>query len=430
MPTDIFTDDLAILANDELFDAIERFATLQPVEGWRHDYTLQWGDSALQKVAAFAHTFGGVVIVGVKKQKGDTTCELVGVESQTEYKTRIASSIASNISPVPSYDIFECNKPGEANRRFCVVRVRESKALHLLTKKGLFPVYVRNEDQDLPANAAQLRRLIDREREISTLASRVGERASQLRDAMVIGCGYRGDGLDTWYGSPHQNSQTFLRLMLVPTETISLELEKTHEDTFRKLIGALYPRVQEYIASGIANRATRRGADFYDFAFYHKDADYEMRWRISNSGGVGFASQMDHGRKFWSVVDVAHYIILLVKLTMKWWEFIRYFGDGRLQAQLNIPGLTVLQAEEGYYIQSFDPCPTPRVVPRDIRKDAIVLGALPGNAANAETTLNYFSGKEGLSKLTVSLLNQLLRSLGHAVVWNLLEASVDSLVRE
>src|SRR5260370_30066814 len=147
MSINLFTDDLSGLQNDELFTAIADFAKAQPIEGWRHDYTEKWEDPALKNIAAFANTFGGLLIIGVRKGKKDVTCELLGVESDSEYKTRIASAIAANISPVPSYSIFECHKPDAPNRRFCVIRVREGKLLHLITKKDFSPVYVRNEDE-------------------------------------------------------------------------------------------------------------------------------------------------------------------------------------------------------------------------------------------------------------------------------------------
>src|SRR4029077_5244112 len=411
MSINLFLDDIGELANDELFDAIDEFAKAQPVEGWRHDYTEAWDESSLKNVAAFAHTFGGVLIVGVRKGKRDLVCELPGVESETEYKTRIANSIASNISPVPSYDVFECHRPAVSNRRFCVVRVRASKALHLITKKDLIPVYIRNEDQVFPANAVELRRLIDREREIPVLAGRTIERANQLRDAMAIGRASGSEDPDTWYLSTCTSSPTFLKLMLVPTEAAVLELDNSHELAVRKLIDELYPRVFDCIRGGVALRASRRGANFYDFAFYHKNIDYEMRWHVMNSGDVGFAAQMADSEKFWSVVDVAHYIVLLTKLAMRWWEFIRFFGDGHLYVQLNIPGLDVFRAKEGYYIQAFAPSVAHPSERRDIRKDAITFGALSGNAANAEVRLDYFSGRENLAKLTTSLLNQLLRTL-------------------
>src|SRR5216684_1831773 len=140
MPTNLFTDDLDGLKNDELFAAIVDFANAQPIEGWRHDYTEKWEDAALKNIAAFANTFGGLLVVGVKKGKKDIVCEFPGVETDSEYKTRIASAIAANISPVPSYNIFECHKPDAPNRRFCVVRLREGKSIHLITKKDFSPV--------------------------------------------------------------------------------------------------------------------------------------------------------------------------------------------------------------------------------------------------------------------------------------------------
>jgi predicted HTH transcriptional regulator len=187
MPADLFNDDLSAITNDQLYAAIEEFAKVQQTEGWRHDYTEQWDDSSVKNVAALANTFGGLLIVGVRKGKKDIAPELTGVQSEAEYKTRIASGIAANVSPVPSYSIFECVMPDTPDKRFCVIRVRESRALHLITKKGFTPVYVRNEDESRPADASQVKRLIERERASPGLAEEINDRAKSLRDAMWIG---------------------------------------------------------------------------------------------------------------------------------------------------------------------------------------------------------------------------------------------------
>jgi predicted HTH transcriptional regulator len=89
MNVDLFTDNLNALKNEELFAVIGEFCSVQPSEGWRHDYAEQWGDSALQKVAAFANTFGGLLIIGVKKGKHDTECQLVGVNSNTKRESPV-----------------------------------------------------------------------------------------------------------------------------------------------------------------------------------------------------------------------------------------------------------------------------------------------------------------------------------------------------
>jgi len=435
MSISLFTDDLSGLQNDELFAVIADFAKAQPIEGWRHDYTEKWEDTALKNIAAFANTFGGLLIIGVKKGKKDVTCELLGVESDSEYKTRIASAIAANISPVPPYNIFECHKPDAPNRRFCVIRVREGKLIHLITKKDFSPVYVRNEDESRIADASQLRRLIDREREMPVLSDRINAGAIQLRDSLLINSGYQNPDLNTWQLSTHQQSQTHLRLEIIPTETLLMELEKMHEDRLWKLIAEFYPRIGDTVSNGVAKQAENRGADFYEYVYYHKKLDYEIRWRITGTGAIGYAAQMHYqsevAQKVWSVVDVANYVILFVKLSLKWWEAVGYFGEGRLFVQLNIPGLNVLRhPDHGYCIQGFDPTvssggPLRFREPLDIRSDAIQFSASGGNAANAQTGFNYFSAIEDLPRLATSIVNQLLRSLGHGADWDLLKNSIE-----
>lgn len=107
---DLYKDDLAAPEDKELYAAVEVFARIaspQPErtqEGYLLDFKGTWSDSALRAVAAFANTFGGLLLIGVTDEDGRAD-ELVGVPSQRhELKTRIASSIASNISPTPSYN--------------------------------------------------------------------------------------------------------------------------------------------------------------------------------------------------------------------------------------------------------------------------------------------------------------------------------------
>ncbi len=69
MTADLFTDELGSLSNDELYAAVVELARAQPNERWRLEYTDQWEESSLKDVAAFANTFGGLLIVGVRKGK-------------------------------------------------------------------------------------------------------------------------------------------------------------------------------------------------------------------------------------------------------------------------------------------------------------------------------------------------------------------------
>jgi hypothetical protein len=430
MAIDLFTDDLGALANDELLSAVESFAAANVNEGWRHDFTVEWCDSALKKVAAFANTFGGLLLVGIKKDKSDLRCELRGVDSPNEYKTRIASSIAANISPTPNYEVYECSVRASPNKRICVVRLRAGKALHLLTKKGIEPVYVRNEDEARPADAAQLRRLIDREREMAAGVQNASERAQRLAQALVVLCGYRNEDSATWDYSGCRQSDTFLRLSLVPTEVIPIALERSVENRVVSLINELYPRVYSLVRQSKANDTENRDADFYEYVWYHKSLDYEERWRVISDGAIGHSTQMaykDPQKAVWSVVDLAVYIILFLRLGMRWWKTMGYFGEGNLYAQLSICGLGLLQSDSsGTFGRCFDPTyeSTSRSVRQTIPRDAVLVSGRPREQASAEIRLTYFTATDGIPRLATSLLNSLLRSLGHAAVWEPLEQSI------
>src|SRR5437762_8519760 len=138
---DLFTTDFNGLTNDNRYSAIVDFARAQPTESNRHDFKLVWNNDTLKDIAAFANTFGGILIIGVEKNQSDFQAKVTGVPSTSELMTGIASAIATNIAPTPSYDIMECHKPDESNKRFCVVRVRSDATLYLVTKKDISPVW-------------------------------------------------------------------------------------------------------------------------------------------------------------------------------------------------------------------------------------------------------------------------------------------------
>jgi predicted HTH transcriptional regulator len=128
-------------------------------EGWTLDYKERWTEGMLKHAAAFANTFGGLLVVGVSEKDGKPQ-DIVGVELKSELKTQIASSISANTSPTPVFEIAECMHPKDRSRRIAVVRIRNVNKLHYYMK-GDKPVYIRNEDESSPANAAQLRSLVE-----------------------------------------------------------------------------------------------------------------------------------------------------------------------------------------------------------------------------------------------------------------------------
>jgi Schlafen, AlbA_2 len=431
MPTDVLAGDLGTLTNDDLYAAIVAFSDAQPNEGWLHDYTETWDDAALTKIAAFANTFGGVLIVGVRKKKSDVKCYVVGTQSNTEHKTKVASSIAANISPTPPYDIFECHEPGQPTKRFCVVRVRSSKALYLITKKGFQPVYVRNEDEARPADAAQLRALIERQGKAPTDLPRLARQAEQLRDALNLRRNYKDTTSETWFLSASDAADTFLKLELIPSQRQWIDVEASHENRFRTLVASLYPRIAE-TRGGVAKETSNRGADYYEYVWYHTNIDFEARWRITGTGEVAQANRIEYqypvGPGEWSIVDLAFYVIQFARLGAAWWQSLGYFGDGRLLAQLTVNQLKIARGGPGGPFIHAVNLMHPRVKGATIPVDAIAVAVSSRTAASADLKWDYFSASAKLGRITTALLNQLLRGLGHSVLWQRLEEAIQVLV--
>src|SRR5947209_16849501 len=110
-PVDLYKDDLFGIADPDIYSAVEAFTrvafppTDRTQEGYLLDFKANWSDSALKTVAAFANTFGGILIVGVSESGGRADALVGIIAGRQELKTSIASGIASNISPTPPYEI-------------------------------------------------------------------------------------------------------------------------------------------------------------------------------------------------------------------------------------------------------------------------------------------------------------------------------------
>lgn len=351
---DLFAIQFSSLGNDQLYSAIVEFAQAQPNESNRHDFKSVWTSDAVKDVAALANTFGGLLVIGVAKGQDDPEARLIGVASSSELTTGIASSIATNISPTPSYDISECCKPGETNKRFCVVRIRNDSTLHLVTKKGIAPVWIRNADQTITADAAQLRGLIDRERQIvAGLDDALTERAQGILGEMIIGHQYADapDWTRVW-----QRSDTYFKLALVPREVRLVPLDVRDERQFTAVIHRHYRRVASNLrgTGPIARDAANRGGSFYEYRWYHRNLDYDGRWRITNRLDVAHATQAKMDDK-WSLVDTVMYTILLLKVGAAWWKTQGYFGDGILFANLSVDALQLQRGAAGQFMKLFGP---------------------------------------------------------------------------
>lgn len=412
--TDLFSDDLNALANDQLYAAIADFAQAQPNESNRHDFKRIWDNEDVKHISAFANTFGGLLIIGVDKGSSSSTAQVIGVTSNRELTTGIASSIASNISPSPSYDIAECHKPGEPSRRLCVIRVRNDGKLYLVTKKGVSPpAWIRNADQTIAADAAQLRMLIDRERESpGSVDGVLLPRAQSILQNMIIGYGY--PNIPNWTDGAFQRSQTYFELALIPYEPRWMPLDAREENKLKTLVHNRYRRIASNLgrATPVAYDAVNRTAESFEYRWYHTNLNYECRWQITNRLDFAQATQIKHDNQ-WSLVDIVMYATLLIVSGSQWWRTFNYFGDGILLGELNVNGLFLARGASEQFIKLFGWAEGDY----GLRSEVLHVHQQRPNS-QAYVRLNAATMIDTLPRIVTSLMNPLLRGLGHAVMWD------------
>lgn len=418
MSLDLFAVEFGTINNDQRYSAITSFAQAQPTESNRHDFKSVWTNDAIKDVAAFANTFGGILVIGVEKNQNDHTARVVGVPSGSELTTGIASAIATNISPTPSYDIMECYQPTDS-KRFCVVRVRSDARLYLVTKKDISsPVWVRNADQTIRADAAQLRGMIEREKQSldSANLSVQYRRSKLLFDDMPIGIQHVNWPAGTW-----RRSETFLKAALVPTEMKFVRLDGLEEQRFRALVRQYNRRVRQTTGpdSSPASDADNRNADFYEYRWYHKKLDHEGRWRITSNLDVAHVTQIGEDGQ-WSIMDVVSYIALLLTIGGIWWKSLGYYGEGILFAELSVGSLRLRQGRQGEFQGLFNPWKGDYA----IGGDTVLVSANPKDQATTIVKVDFASMHENFPSVVTSLMNGLLRSLGHAVIVEEFEKSL------
>ncbi|MGA7342495.1 MAG: ATP-binding protein [Terracidiphilus sp.] len=411
---DLFTADLNRLTNDDLYLAIADLARTQPGESYRHDFKESWSNDTLKDVAGFANTFGGILVIGVSKGQREVEARLVGQRSGSELCTAIASSVATNISPTPSYDVAECHKPGDTNKRFCVVRISNDSSLHVVTKKDISTrVFVRNVDQTIPADGAQLRMMIDREKHsaISSSDDSFYQRGFFLLNQMPIGRGF--GSLGNWTAGLGRPSGTYFKLALIPAEHRVTPLDRRTEKQFLASIHDNYRRVRSLSGAGkVAATAENRSDDFYQYQWYHSNLDYECRWRITKFLEVAHSTQIKEDDR-WSLLDAVAYVILMLRVSAKWWESLHNFGDGVLCAILGVESLELARGKSGQFIKLFGPGAGDFA----LRPEVLDVGQQQLVVAQVGVPVNFAEMRSDIPEIVTSVMNSLLRTLGHGVSW-------------
>ncbi len=428
MADDLYHVNLQSVPGTSLYRLIHEFTSMErpigdrPREGYLLDYKEDVSDRFLRSVAAFANTFGGLLIVGVTEKDGrpDT---LAGVSVQGEWKTKIASMIAANLFPCPQFEIAECALPTDAGRKLSVVRVRETPEICLLAKKGEpHPVYVRIEDQSAPADASQLRALLDRKGKTQIPAAEIEARLVPIRNRMYVTVGAGT--------SPRTRSETYFRIAICPYAHPAMPLDLALERRFSEIVSEQLPGLQTLVNQNEAAIEFPRWRDWFEMHFIDKAHDYERRWHLSTSGEIGFVTQtrwpVTGSEALWSLYDVAQDISLVGKIAREFWKYTGYFGAFRLEAEVHVRGLKLAMNSQGFTPLFYERVQGGLFFPLD--RTSIVVATNPQVAGQAQADLTYPDLQASLSDTVGPVLNQLLRCMGHTADLQRLRGALGGLV--
>ncbi len=428
MPFDLFSGDLPSVIPSTLYEAIVDFLRTdgprenRPREGYRLDYKSEWGDKALKTVAAFANTFGGVVIVGVSEDGGYPE-EIVGVKERAELKTRLASAIASNLHPCPFFEIAECLLPSNESLKLAVIRVHEAPEVCLVTKKalGANPIYVRVEDKSDPADAGQ----------VSVLLERKEQRRQADRNAQPVDL----TKLTTWFYVCCQTldqqsmatiltrSDTYFVVIARPSSRPKARVDLDFDRDFLDAIFTSFPGLSRRLTFHTEITRDSTSCEIIGMDF---EMDYQMRWRAMSDGDVSFVTQIRDGthRQEWSLYDLTAHSVYFLRALRTFWSKVNFYGTATLAAGLNVANLD-LSNDQGFRPIFYAKDQTG--VPVNLNTEIL----LPIDKSKRKSMSQGFltTGYVGISEHLLSdsvgvLLNQLFRGLGYGVRFEALRKAV------
>jgi len=130
-------------------DKNEILKLLDREEGNRLEFKERFTDSVLKTIAAFANTYGGLIIVGVNDKK-----EIVGIDTDDKNYQKIINKVVNKLGITPSFEIVEVND------RF-ILAIEVSRSYIPVSFEGKYYKRVGNTTREM--NFEELKRFFQRD---------------------------------------------------------------------------------------------------------------------------------------------------------------------------------------------------------------------------------------------------------------------------
>jgi hypothetical protein len=338
--------------------------------------------------------------------------------------------IASNISPTPPYEIRDVVFPDGSGRHLCIVRVRKGTNLFLLTKKGESPVYIRNENESIPADAARLQALLTTRFQARAALGDLEYSQSVFSQFLFVTEVSPATGQQAAPSDPDRRARsgTFLQIQLMPEEPLVVRLDLAVEQEFRLIVLKSYPEIADNVHDPSphigASLEDFRLRDWYQLNYRETLRDHEMGWGINSSGSVYFVTQVrcklqEKGQEaqVWSLADLITNLDCSIEAAHRFWNYLNYPGEAHVLAELRVEPLPLLERVGGFqaaYASCFYERASPRRRAKVLSTDKLTSSAKHGATATAAVDLTYATRHSNRPEAVAILANQLLRDLGYS----------------
>lgn len=233
----LFSADLdnVLITDLEDFLAINAPIQQRPPEGLRIDYKLKEPTDLSETVAAFANTFGGLILIGVEsvRTKHNFPTSLPGdTFPGGDVKARIAGKILSQVTPRPEISIGVVPVPSKNDRVVVVVRVAAGPwPPYEFSMSNAVRIPVRVQDTNRQATLREIEQLIQRRASFSQSAA---ERLTTIIEIRPLNPAFIG--ADEGRGPQSVSAQAYQTWIVRPRVSMRLRLDRGFDSGSRSEI--------------------------------------------------------------------------------------------------------------------------------------------------------------------------------------------------